>query len=276
MELNWLQSLIYGLLSGFTEFFPVSADAHRRLYLALFGISAEESGLLCAAHLGCLVAVLFATFPMLIKLYRENRISAIPRQSRKQQPDARSVASLRLIRFSFIPILLSLLAMRLVAPVGQHLWLLALILVVNGIVLYIPQHMPSGNKESLHLSSWDALLMGFAGAVGVLPGLSRVGMITSVAGMRGADRRYSLDICLLLCMPVLLVLTVIDTVAFVSAGSVTFLLFLRYLCSAAASFCGAYLSIFTMRFIAFKSGFSGFAYYSWAVALSTFILYLTI
>jgi len=276
VELNWLQSLFYGFLSGLTEFFPVSADAHRRLYLALFGLSESESGLLFSARLGCLLAVIFATLPLLNRLDRERRFSAMSRRRTKRQPDTRTMASLHLIKVAIFPVLLGLLAFRLYEPVMDRLWLLALLLTVNGIMLYIPQFLPSGNKDSLNLTTMDALLVGIAGAAGVIPGLSRIGMMTSVSGMRGTDRRYGLDIGLLLCIPVLLVLTVLDAGAWIISGGLTFLSLLRYLCTAAASFGGAYLSIITMRFISFKSGYSGFAYYSWGLALSTFILYLSI
>ena len=37
MEIGWLESLLYGLLSGFTEFVPVSAQAHGAILRRLFG-----------------------------------------------------------------------------------------------------------------------------------------------------------------------------------------------------------------------------------------------
>lgn len=276
MELNWLQSLFYGFLSGLTEFLPVSAEAHRCLYLALLGMPAEESGLLLASRLGSLAAVFFCTLPLITKLSREHSAYGAARQRRSRQPDSRSIASLQLLKTAVFPVLLGLVLLRFVAPVSQRLWLLALMMVINGIVLYIPQHLPSGNKDSLSLNTTDALLIGLAGIAGVVPGVSRLGMMSSVAEMRGADRRYSLDMCLVLCLPVLLALSVLDGFAVLTAGGLTFLSILRYLCSAAASFGGAYLSIFTMRSISFKSGYSGFAYYCWGLALSTFILFLMI
>ena len=38
MELNWLECLIYGLLSGLTEFLPVSSLAHQTVILKVFGL----------------------------------------------------------------------------------------------------------------------------------------------------------------------------------------------------------------------------------------------
>ena len=38
MDLNWLQSLLFGLVSGLTDILPVSAQAHRMLMLKFFGV----------------------------------------------------------------------------------------------------------------------------------------------------------------------------------------------------------------------------------------------
>ena len=36
-NMTWLESLLYGLLSGIAEFLPISADAHRHLFCLLTG-----------------------------------------------------------------------------------------------------------------------------------------------------------------------------------------------------------------------------------------------
>ena len=52
MELNWLQSLLYGAISGFGEFLPIDPVSHRKLLLLLMG--AEKSPLLeFTVHLAC-------------------------------------------------------------------------------------------------------------------------------------------------------------------------------------------------------------------------------
>ena len=41
MDLNWLESFLYGLFSGLTDILPVSAEAHRILMLKCFGIQSS-------------------------------------------------------------------------------------------------------------------------------------------------------------------------------------------------------------------------------------------
>jgi undecaprenyl pyrophosphate phosphatase UppP len=109
----------------------------------------------------------------------------------------------------------------------------------------------------------------------VIPGISRITGITAVGQLRRCDRRYILDIGLILCIPALIVLIVFDFIALFTAGGAA-VGFLTCLLALLTAFVGGYLGITFIRFLAVKVGFSGFAYYSWGAALFAFILYLTI
>ena len=180
----------------------------------------------------------------------------------------------RLVSTAAVPVLLGVIASYLIAGIESHFWFLALMLAVNGVFLFAPQHMPQANKDSLSLSAMDAFVMGLAGASAALPGISRMGAMVSTGVMRGADRRYALDMSLLLMIPALLLLAVFDATAL--TGGIGGQQILCCFLGSAAAFAGASASIFLLRFLAFKLGFSLFSYYSWGMALFTFILYLIV
>ena len=277
MDWNWLQSLLFGFISGFAEFLPISSDAHQYLLGYFMGSGNELLGFRLFCHISVLAALLFSSRFQLKRLSRERRIAAAPLKRRKRQPDRNALLDLRLLKTAVIPIILAFAASWYTQCVFENLWALALVLIVNGILLYVPQFFPSGNKESQAMSALDALLIGFGGALAVVPGISRVGILTSVGQLRGADGRYCVDIALLLCIPALLILIGFDIYGLYLAQSVLAVsLFFSYLFAAAAAFAGAYFGILLLRFLAVKTGFSGFAYYCWGVALLTFALYLTI
>lgn len=276
MELSWLGSLIYGLISGLAEFLPVSSEAHRALLLRLTG-TADEAGLRLAVHIGAFLALMIFCAPMLSRLKRERKIAAVPKKHRRRQPDIRSLLDIRVLRTAGIALLVTFLAYPFVGNLYERLWVLAIFLAINGIVLYVPQFLPGANKDSQSLSSLDALLIGLAGGGGVIPGISRVGASVSAGLIRGADRRYALDIGLLLSIPALIVLTLIDCGGlFSGGGGITAFAVARYLTAAVGSFAGAYCGVSILRFLAVRVGFSGFAYYCWGAALFSFVLYLTI
>ena len=271
MELNWLESLLYGLLSGFAEFLPISSEAHRALFLKLVGAGDDPVSRL-AVHLGGALAVLICSATYISKLNRERRISLIPKRKRKRQPDLRAVLDMKVIRTAAIPIILWFAAYPFVWDQGQRLWILSLALIINGILLYIPQHFPSANKDSQNLAASDSWLVGLVSGIGVFPGISRLAGALSTFRLRGADARFALDISYLLYIPAAIGLLFFDCYGIATVGGAFHLFY--FLTISFASFAGACCGIYLMRFLAVKSGFSGFAFYSWGAALLALVLYL--
>ena len=58
--MNWLESLLYGLVSGFAEFLPVSAAAHQALMKRLFGVDVQTGFLDFLVHAAVLAALCFS------------------------------------------------------------------------------------------------------------------------------------------------------------------------------------------------------------------------
>lgn len=278
MELNWLESLVFGLVSGLAEFLPVSAQAHRAILLKLFGSGQEDPLLRLLIHLGAFLAVIVASKPQIAQIRRERRLARIPKRRRKRQPDSKILLDLQIVRTVFVPSLLGLVIYAATGSWSGSLLSIAAFLLLNGLVLFLPAHLPAGNKDSRSMSGLDSLLIGLSAALGMIPGISRMGMTTSTAQIRGADKQQALTWSLLLSIPVLLCLMGLDIYGIASIGTEAFggAVLFRFILSAAAAYCGGYIAIQFMRFLAVKAGFSGFAYYSWGAALFAFILYMTI
>lgn len=277
MELSWLESLIYGFLSGLAEFLPVSSEGHRALFLKMIG-GEDHPVIRLAVHLGALAALLIFSTPMLSRIRRERRIQAIPPQRRKRPPDIKSLLDFRIWRTATVALVLLYFAYPVVSSLHQRLWLLAIFFGISGIILYIPQFTAGSNKDSQSLSSLDAVLIGLSGGFGCIPGISGIGTTISVGLMRGADRRYAFDMSLLLAIPMSVLLIMFDLWWLIAgaAGAVSAMMLFLSLMAAVCSFFGAYIAMFVMRFLSVKIGYSGFAYYCWGMALFTLILYLII
>lgn len=276
MDMSWLESLLYGLISGLTEFLPVSSRAHQVLLRKLFG--GEAAGLTdLMAHLGMLTALLTCCRGQIAKLRREQRLARIPKRRRKRQPDQRVRLDGRIVRTALLPLLLGFVFYLKCAELGEKLYLLSIFCILNGVILFLPALLPHGNKDSRSMSALDGWLLGLGAAMAVVPGISRIGVTHSVATMRGADRQNGLNWALLLSIPALMVLAAFDCYSMFAANALalSFPVLLKSILVWAASFGGAYTGIFILRFLSVNAGYSGFAYYSWGMALFTFILYLT-
>lgn len=275
MPQNLLDKLIFALFSGFTEFLPVSAHPHQMLYQIMTGFEQNDPWLVIAIRLGTLTALFVCCGTRIKRLMKENRLSKRSHRRRSRQPDLTALLDVRVLKTAMIPLVISVLFYRRAAELVNGVAILALVLVINGVILFIPRLISQGNKDGRSMSRLDSLLMGLGGTVAVIPGLSRIGSTTSVAQLRGVDREYALDTALLLSIPVLLGLLIFDVYAAVAAqASLSALALLLYLLAAALSFGGAWLGIIFVRFLAVKAGFTGFSYYSWGLALFSFIIYL--
>ena len=276
--MNWLQSLLFGLVSGCAEFIPVSSEAHMILLGRLFGMHDPGSAMRFSVHLGAAFALILSCMPQISRIIRENRIASTPVRRRKRQPDPVCLLDWRVLKTAAFFLVIGFVAYPWVGNQGQRLWILAIGLLVNGIILYFPQFVPGANKNSGTITRLDAMLIGLSGALGVLPGISRIGALSSGAQLRGCEKEYTLHISLLLSLAALFVMLLIELAQMLAFGiaGFTFLYFLNMVSACTMSFLGAYFVIKFMRFLSVKAGFAMFAYYSWGAALFAIILYLAI
>ena len=70
MELNWLQSLAFGLVSGLTDILPVSSQAHQKLLLTFFGETGTIPVTRLVTHAAAFVTVLVCVWGQLGRIRR--------------------------------------------------------------------------------------------------------------------------------------------------------------------------------------------------------------
>lgn len=274
MEWNGLSGLVYGFFSGLFEFLPVSPQVHGQVLLKIMGLKDAGYGLSLAVHLGALAAVIVSYYASISKLIREQKIAGQPKRNRKRQPDFVSLMKLRLLKIAAVPTVLSSLAAPWLSQYFGRMWLVAILTVLSGVVVLLPHYMTRANKDARTLSPLDATLIGVGGILGAIPGFSRVGLFTSVASMRGADRQFALEFTYLLMIPALAALCVADLGMIIVAGASAEVPFIAGVLACATAFGAGFAGIRLMRFLAVKAGYEGLAYYSWGLAMFSFVLYL--
>ena len=276
MELSWLQSLILGLISGITEILPVSAQAHRLLLLKLFGINAEHPVFRLTIHICTALALYFCCRVHIIRMLRAVRLSKVPKKRRKRPLDMEGLSDFNLLRTTLIPVILGLALYTKTAPLADSAIAVSVLLLVNGIVLYIPQYLPGSNKESSAMTRIDGLIMGLGGAAATLPGISCLGTSVSIASVRGMDLKKALNLALLMCVPVNLGLAAFDLVALLGggAGSLSLVALVGAVLAGITAFLGVILGIRLLNKIVEAVGYSVFGFYCWGAAMLTFILFL--
>lgn len=279
MDLNWIESILYGLFAGLADILPVSSQAHRMLLISLFGEGSEPVLLRLLVHISTLAALYYSCRSHITRITRARKLAQIPKRRRKRPLDTFALMDFSMLRNMLVPVAFGFLFYNRISSLVSILSVLAFTLFLNGIILFVPQYLPGSNKDSQSMTPLDSLLMGLGAVVSMLPGISCIGIVTSIGTIRGADKRFALNMALLLNIAMTVGLILFDIIAIVTGaglGTLSFGVFFSYILSAAAAFGGTFLGIKIMRKMASTVGFGGFAYYCWGAALFSFILFLTI
>ena len=278
MELNWLQSILFGLVSGAADIIPVSGQAHRLLLLKFFGVNQLPNLLALLLHLSVAAALYLSSQGQFVRMNRARALARIPKKKRKRPLDTRSMMDWSLIKTMLVPTVIGLLLNSRVRGWSVNMFLIAGMLFLNGLILYIPQFLPTSNRDSRTLTRLEGVLMGLGAGASVLPGISTVGIMVSIASVCGIERLYGLNMTFIVKLFFLIGLMVYDVLAIITdgLGGLTVMLLIQYIFTAALSFGAAMLGIRTLRRLAPEHGFHTFGVYCWGLALFTFILNLVV
>ena len=274
--MNLFESLIYGLVSGLAEIFPVSAQANQMVMRHLMGVPNKEPIRDLLVHIAVLLSVMVACRGMFSKIRREQVLAYRMRRNPSQVHALKGVYDMRLVK-SAAPIMMIGLFLGFFLPnFYDRRPLFSLILLINGAITLIPIYLHQGNRDARSLSGMDSFLIGLAGAFSAIPGISRNGAIMAMTIIREADKKNAVNWSFMLAVPAMAVLIFTDFIALftIGAGTIVFLTFVGYLISAGAAFVGTYLAISLIKVIIQRSDYTAFAYYDFGLALFSFIMYL--
>ena len=278
MELNWLQSILFGLVSGAADIFPVSGQVHRLLLLKFFGVNQLPNLLALVLHLSVAAALYLSSQGQFVRMNRARALARIPKKKRKRPLDTRSMMDWSLIKTMLVPTVIGLLLNSRVRGWSVNMFLIAGMLFINGLILYIPQFLPTSNRDSRTLTRLEGVLMGLGAGASVLPGISTVGIMVSIASVCGIERLYGLNMTFIVKLFFLIGLMVYDVLAIITdgLGGLTVMLLAQYLFTGLLSFGASMFAIRLLRRLAPEHGFHTFGVYCWGLALFTFILNLVV
>lgn len=276
--MDWLESILYGLIAGVSEILPVSSQAHRTLMINLYGETTEPPLLRLLIHLGILAGLYFGCSSHITRMTRAIRLAKVPKRRRKRPLDVRSLRDWKILQTMAIPVILSFFLYRRTDVLTGKLVYVSVFLLLNCLILQIPRYLPSGNKTSEHMSRLEGLLLGLGSALGTLPGVSAIGGTYSVGTACGLDKSCALDFALLADMPLTAGFAIFDLVALISQGTggAGFVTVLGYLLAALCAFGGVYLGLWILRQLVKNHSLDVFSLYCLGAALFSFILFLNI
>jgi undecaprenyl-diphosphatase len=203
-SLTILQAIVLGVTQGVTEFAPVSSSGHLIIVPWLFDWPILTDPNLnktfdVALHLGTLVGAL-VYFRHDVARYAAAWFRSISTR-RIGTTDERLAWALVV---GTIPAVIvgATLESFIEDELGQP-WLIAVMLVVFGVVLYAVDRIASSRRHLDELGVRDGLVLGVAQALALQPGVSRSGVTMTAARVLTFDRETAARFSFLLSLPVI-------------------------------------------------------------------------
>ncbi|MBQ7768522.1 MAG: undecaprenyl-diphosphate phosphatase [Oscillospiraceae bacterium] len=271
-----IENILYGLISGLTEFLPVSGSGHQALLHHLFGVNTRVSLQDLLVHIGVLLSAIVVCRDNIARLRWEQSMATTVRRNKSRRMDTQSHYELRLLRSAIVPMLMAMIIFKLLIRTEYSLSSSMWLFIVNGVILLIAEHMRQGNRDAKTMTGFDGILVGVATATAALPGLSGTGMTLSYTTARGADIQKSTNWVILLVIPAMVFAICGDIIYTFSNGfgTVSFLMILGSVLAGVSAFCGGFVGISILRLMVTNTSVFQFSYYSFGLALLSFMLYL--
>lgn len=269
--MSWIEILIMGIVSGISEFLPISASGHQRIFLHLFGERKLDPLLDLFLNIALSAAVIVVCKSGFRRILAER---AVEMRGKKFNSFGGRRYEYRLVRTVAIPLVAGVFLLPVISA-NITLPFLTATFILNGIFLFVTGSMRQGNKDSRQMTKLDGILIGLFGFFSGIGGLSTIGIVTSAAISRGANRQHAVNWSLLICAPVLLSRSALSLFTFFSVGTgLSIIGVLWALVGAILAYFTASAAIRFIRFLSSHIALTGFSYYCWGAALLAFILYL--
>ena len=214
---SWLEVVVLGIVQGLTEFLPISSSAHLRIVSGVFFGNDPGAAFTAVSQLGTEAAVLvyFARdIAHLVAVWFRGLRS----------PEARADPDYRLawlVIIGTIPIaVLGVLFKHQIETVARNLWLVATTMVVFGVLLGLAEYYGRQKVELRQLKVSDGVILGFAQACALIPGVSRAGGTVTAGLFLGLQRTAAVRYSFLLAIPAV-VAAGLFTIPDIAKGGIT-------------------------------------------------------
>jgi undecaprenyl-diphosphatase len=192
------QVVILAIVQGLTEFLPVSSTAHLYLTSWLLGWQTESLSFDIMLHIGTLLALVIYFLRDWIQIVAQGLGMSLGHDS--QLRDNRML--LWLLVVGTVPVgLAGALFNKQAETVWRTPWVMGAMLIFVGILMWIAESAGRRQRDMASLNLSDALGIGVAQALAVVPGTSRSGITISAGLFRNLDREAAARYSFLLATP---------------------------------------------------------------------------
>ncbi|MEA5555494.1 undecaprenyl-diphosphate phosphatase [Nodularia spumigena] len=217
-QMNILQAIFLGFVQGMTEFLPISSSAHLKVVPVALGWGDPGVAFTAIIQLGSIVAVLWYFWGDMTQI-----IKGTTKAIALKDYESQDLQLFLGIILGTIPILVfGLLIKRFIPDYDnsplRSLIAIAIASIFMSLLLGIAEKFGKRQRDFVHLSMKDGLLMGLAQALALIPGVSRSGSTITGGLFMNLERETAARFSFLLGIPAITLAGLIELKGFLEVG----------------------------------------------------------
>ena len=194
------QVVLLAIVQGVTEFLPISSTAHLYLTSWFLGWNTEGLDFDIMLHLGTLLSVLLYFFADWVQIVGQ----AFGIRVGYDEQLKHNHMLLWLLAVAAIPVgVAGLVFNKQAEGAWRNPFVIGAMLIAVGVVMWLAEEAARQQRDMSSIGGPDALAVGFAQALAVVPGVSRSGITISAGLFRNLDRPTAARFSFLLSTPVI-------------------------------------------------------------------------
>lgn len=202
--MNYFDAVVLGVVEGLTEFLPVSSTGHLTIAEKLLGHEIDDPAITAytaVIQMGAIAAVIVYFAGDIWRIVRAWFAGLVRAEYRGQLEHRMGWY----VIVATIPVVVAaLLGKGLITGALRSLWVVAVALIVWSAVMYLAERVARQDRPERTVGMRDALALGVAQALALIPGISRSGATISVGLLRGLDRVTATKLSFFMSIPALM------------------------------------------------------------------------
>lgn len=260
-----VRAIILGLIQGLTEFLPVSSSGHLALAQKLMGGQPPDIHMEIFLHFGTLLALVAVYYRKLGTLLASSARAVV---GKRRPGDSANLLFVGYLAIGTVPALfLGYFFHELIEDVFDRVYTISILFLVTGMILFFTR-FPKERRQ--RISVVDSVVVGFAQALALLPGISRSGLTISAGIFRGINKSEAADFAFLLAVPVILIISVYDFFRVSVAGLESLS---HYLVGMVCALIVGYGAVRLLLTLVRKGRLFYFSFYCWFIGVASLIIW---
>jgi undecaprenyl-diphosphatase len=202
-RVDYFDAVALGVVEGLTEFLPVSSTGHLTIAEKLLGLEVNDpavTGYTAVIQMGAIAAVVVYFARDIWAIIRAWSLGLVRSEYRGQLEHRMGWY----VIVATIPVgVAGLLGKDLITDELRSLWVVAIALIAWSGVMWAAERVARQDRPERSLGLVDAVTIGLAQAVALVPGISRSGATISVGLFRGLDRVTATKLSFFMSIPAL-------------------------------------------------------------------------